>query len=109
MYKLIAKVLANQLKVVLHKCISDKYVALKLDNNKSYDRMDWYYLKEVMIKMDFSQKWNQWMVMCIESIDYSVLVNGEHVGPVIPGRGLRQGDPLSLSFYHLCRSSLFSH
>jgi hypothetical protein len=39
-----------------------------------------------MEKMGFSHKWIQWMVMCVESVDYSVLVNGEHVGPVIPGR-----------------------
>lgn len=33
--------------------------------------------------------------MCIETVDYSVLVNREAVGPIIAGRGLRQGDPLS--------------
>jgi hypothetical protein len=30
---------------------NDRYVALKLDIGKSYDRMDWDYLREVMIKM----------------------------------------------------------
>ena len=35
------------------------------------------------------------MSMCVESVDYFVLVNGEHVGPIITGHGLRQGDPRS--------------
>jgi len=48
-----------------------------------------------MLKMSFDQKWIHWMSLCVEPVDYSVLVNGEVVGPIIPGRVLRQGDPLS--------------
>ena len=33
--------------------------------------------------------------MCVESVDYSVLVSNEIVGPIILGRGLRKGNPLS--------------
>jgi len=35
------------------------------------------------------------MTMGIETVDYSVLVNNEVVGPIILGRGLRQEDLLS--------------
>jgi len=34
-------------------------------------------------------------VLCVEFVDYSVLVNRDDVGPIILGRGLRQGEPLS--------------
>jgi hypothetical protein len=42
-----------------------------------------------MVRMGFSAKWIHWIAMCVELVDYSVLVNGETVGLVIPGRSLR--------------------
>lgn len=134
LYKLVAKVLANRLKSILHKCISDnqsafvpgrsildnamiaievvhymkisrrsrdKNVPLKLDISKAYDHIDWLYLKEVMIKMGFDSRRVRWIMMCVETVDYSVIVNNESVGPIFPGRGLRQGalfHPTSLSY-----------
>ena len=66
-----------------------RYDALKLDISKAYDRMDWNYLRAVLNKMVFHNRWIHWMCMYVEPVDYSVLVNGTHVGPIIPGRGLR--------------------
>ncbi|GAU46743.1 hypothetical protein TSUD_286030 [Trifolium subterraneum] len=70
-------------------------LALKIYISKAYDKVDWGFLRGVMTKMGFSDVWIRWVMMCVSSVNYSVLMNSDRVGPISPGRGLRQGDPLS--------------
>ena len=44
----------------------------------------------------------------IASVSYSILINGNPVGPIHPKRGIRQGDPISGSpyIYLLCTEGL---
>ncbi|GAU15383.1 hypothetical protein TSUD_04530 [Trifolium subterraneum] len=67
-------------------------LALKIDISKTYDKVDWGFL---MTKMGFTDVWIRWVMMCVSSVIYSVLMNFDRVGPISPGQGLRQGDPLS--------------
>ena len=83
-----------------------RFGTLKLDISKACDRLDWEYLRDIMVQMGFSAKWVQWIMLCIENVNYTVLVNGVQVGPIIPGRGIQQGDPLSPYLFILCAEGL---
>ena len=53
------------------------HMALKLDMSKAYDKLEWIFLQWIMEKMGFHPTWVGWIMECIKSVSYSILVNGE--------------------------------
>ena len=81
-------------------------MAIKTDMSKAYDMLEWSFIQEVMKKLGFHPKWVNWIMQCITSVSYTFIVNGASRGFVKPGRGIRQGDPLSPYIFILCSEVL---
>ena len=65
------------------------FVGIKLDMSEAYDRVEWAFLEAVMRKMGFDPRWINLVMECIHTVTYSIVVNGNPVGHIIPSRGLR--------------------
>ncbi|KAJ0428711.1 putative RNA-directed DNA polymerase [Helianthus annuus] len=123
--KVIAKVLVNRLKGVIHGLISEEQTAFlsgrsildgplmlneiipwlkrskkagmifKVDIEKAYDSLNWSFLESIMEQMNFPEIWRRWVMATVTTARASVLVNGSPTQEFDCHRGLRQGDPLS--------------
>ncbi|XP_070037162.1 secreted RxLR effector protein 78-like [Nicotiana tomentosiformis] len=68
---------------------------IKIDFQETYDSVEWPYLKQVMKELGFPKLFISWVMECIQTINYTVIVNGEYPVPFNAAKGLREGDLMS--------------
>ena len=62
---------------------------------KAYDRVNWDFLREVLIRKGFDTGWVHRAMSLVSGGQTAIAINGEVGNFFRNGRGVRQGDPLS--------------
>ena len=65
------------------------YMALKIDLEKAYDKLEWSFIKSMLSRFNFSENLIELMMSCISSVSTSILFNGGSLDPFLPTRGIR--------------------
>jgi len=71
-------------------------IILKLDYEKAYDWVSWNFLEERLKSRGFGAKWRGWISKVVQGGSICIRMNDENSTFFKPGKGLTQGDPLSL-------------
>nr|XP_004231502.1 uncharacterized protein LOC101265971 [Solanum lycopersicum] len=68
---------------------------LKIDLQKTYDSVEWTFLEQVMVGLGFPEMFIQWVMHCVKTMNYTIVVNGQTTQRFDAAKDLRQGDPMS--------------
>ena len=71
------------------------YMAIQIDLEKAYDKIEWSFIREMLLKFNFPVNLIDMIMSYVSSVSTSLFFNGGCLNSFCPTRGIRQGDPLS--------------
>jgi hypothetical protein len=134
-YKIISKVISRRLKDILSRHISNeqfgflkgrqiheaigvaqeglhslkskklKGAVIKIDLSKAFDRVNWLYIRMLLIHLGFGVAFTNWTMACLSSMSFSILINGSTSSFFTAERGLDRVVHCPHSFFSWLRVS----
>lgn len=54
------------------------YMACKINLEKTYDKIEWNFIRKALAKINFPDQVINWIMICIKSVSYSFSINGQN-------------------------------
>ena len=67
---------------------------LKMDLEKAYDNIDCSFLRLILLHVGLTLNISNWIMSCVSSAKFAILINGSRMYFFKGDRGIRQGFPL---------------
>ena len=81
-------------------------MVVKIGLEKTYDRLEWSFIKMILEHFGFPKNITNLIMNCISTTTTAQLFNGSKLEAFQPLRGIRQGDPISPYLFLLCMEFL---
>uniref|UniRef100_A0A2N9I043 Uncharacterized protein n=1 Tax=Fagus sylvatica TaxID=28930 RepID=A0A2N9I043_FAGSY len=82
------------------------HLLTEVDLQKAYDRVNWSFLKEVLYRFGFHEKFIMWIMQCVTKVSFSILINGGKTKSFILPVGLGKGTPCLPTYLSYVKSTL---
>lgn len=67
---------------------ADNYMAIKLDMSKAFDRVQWPFLRKIILKFGFNPSWVELILTSVNTVSYKVKINGCLGEEIFPRGGI---------------------
>ena len=64
------------------------YMAIKVDLEKAYDKLEWSFIRYVLVNANLPHNLVTLIMSCVSSVSTSILFNGGNVDPIFPSSHL---------------------
>lgn len=83
-------------------------MTLKIDISKAYDRVERGFLSAMLQNLGFDDKIITLFLACVNSARYKITHGGREFNSIVPGRWIRQANPLSSYLFLICTKGFTS-